>query len=85
MYDPDALAATFRAWVYQNGGTNIVVAKQFLDRPDVVFVFHDNALIVQRTVMEAKMFNGNYIDAIRDFPVISFFHTCEQSNAPYGP
>ena len=27
---------------------------------------------------------GNYIDAIRDFPVISFFHKCEPRFNVYG-
>ena len=57
----------------RNGGTNIVVPQEFLRHPDVI----TDAQAAQRTVMEAKMFIGNYIDAIRDFPVISFFHKCE--------
>ena len=46
---------------------------QFLDCPDVI----TDAQAAQRTVMEAKIIRGNYLDVIRDFPVISFFHKYE--------
>ena len=53
----------------------------FPSSPLVAIQWTDSALFknqaAQGAVVEAKMFKGNYINAIRDYPGISFFHTCE--------